>query len=177
MGGSILFVILKAMSLELFENFLLIFLKMFTVKRKATFREVFVRGHVYEFFSKVVCDFLKLPLFDFDYFEKEYDIDMVATKLLGIETKWPAKKVLKVFDLTLKYVGLHKVAMTNWWPTTHFPTVFEDFSCFLYDVGTGVKVNLCQIMFEFITDHKNGKKPGQRFPFPSLIYGALSTQN
>lgn len=32
---------------------------------------------------------LKIPLFDFDEFQKKYDMDEVAIKLLGIESKWP----------------------------------------------------------------------------------------
>ena len=89
-------------------------------------------------------------MFDFD---KEYDMDVVASELLGTNSKWLVKKLLKVSDLTFKYAGLHRVAMTNWSPTTHFPTISEDFACFLYDVGIGVKVNLGQIMFEFVASH------------------------
>ena len=80
---------------------------------------MFVRGHVYEFSPKVIYDFLKIPLYGFDDFEKDYDMDAIATELLGIESKWPGKKTLKVSNLTLKYAGLHKIAMTNWWPTSH----------------------------------------------------------
>ena len=42
---------------------------------KPTYRKVYFRGHVYEFFPKVICDYLKIPLFNLDEFEKEYHID------------------------------------------------------------------------------------------------------
>ena len=31
-------------------------------------------------------------------------------------------------------------------------------------------------MFEFIASHKNGRKQGQKLPFPFLIYGVLVAQ-
>ena len=68
---------------------------------------------MYDFSPKVLCDFLNIPLFDFDDFDKKYDMDVIAIKLLDIDSMWHAKKTFKVSDLTLKYVGLHKVVMTN----------------------------------------------------------------
>ena len=72
-----------------------------------------------------MCDFLNIPLFDFDDFDKEYDKDVVATKLLGIDSKWPPKKTLKISDLTLKYARLDKVAVKTLWPTSHYPNFFR----------------------------------------------------
>ena len=103
-------------------------------------------------------------------------MDAVATELFDIESKWPRKKTLKVSNLTLKYVSLHKIAMTNWWPTSYYPIVLEDFACFLFDIGTGVTVNLGQIVFESIASYGNGRKQGQKLPYPSLIYSMLDTQ-
>ena len=117
-----------------------------------------MRDRVYDFSPKVICDYLKIPLYDFDDFEKDYHMDAIAFELLGMNSKWPGKKTLKVSDLTLKYVGLHKVAMTNWWSTSHCSSILEDFACFLFDIGTWVKVNLGQIMFEVIAGHGNGRK-------------------
>ena len=56
------------------------------------FQKVFVRVHVYEISPKIICDFLKIPLYDF---EKDYDMDIVATELLGIESKRPGIKLLR----------------------------------------------------------------------------------
>ena len=89
-------------------------------------------------------------------------MDVVASKLLGMDTKWPGKKTLKVSDLTLKYVGLYKVTMSYWWPTSHYPTISKDFVCFLFDIGTGVQVNLMQVIFESIVGHRSGRKQGQK---------------
>ena len=54
---------------------------------KTTFQKIFITGHVYEFSPKVICDFLKIPLYEFDDFEKDYHMDVVATELLSIESK------------------------------------------------------------------------------------------
>ena len=109
------------MFLELLGNFMLIFLITLIMWANQLFRKFFVKGHVYEISPKIICDFLKIPLYDFDDFEKDYDMDAIATKFLGIESKWPGKKTLKVSDLTLKYTGLPKITMTNGWPTSHYP--------------------------------------------------------
>ena len=85
---------------------------------KPEFQKVFVRGHVYDFSSKIICDYLKILLYDF---QKDYDMNVIAFELLGMGIKWPRKKTLKVFNLTLKYASLHKEAMSNWWPTSHYP--------------------------------------------------------
>ena len=143
---------------------------------KPTFQKVFVKDHGYEFSPKVICEFLNIPLCDFDDFDKDYEMDVVATSLLGIDSKWPRKKTLKVSELTLKYASLHKVAMTNWWPTSHYPTILEDFACFLFYIITWVKVNLGQILFEFISGHGNRRKQRQKLPFLFLINGVLATQ-
>ena len=103
-------------------------------------------------------------------FEKDYDMDLVASKLLGMDTKWPGKKTLKVSDLTLKYASLHKLATNNWWPTSHYPTISGDFACFLFDIGTRVQVHLGQIIFESIAGYGNGRRQGQKLPYPSLIW-------
>ena len=94
-------------------------------KGKPEFQKVFVRGHLYDFSPKVIYDYLKILLYDFD---KDYDMDVVASELPSMDNKWLGKKALKVSDLTLKYVGLHKVAMSNWWPTSHYHTISEDFA-------------------------------------------------
>ena len=42
-------------------------------------------------------DYLNIILYDFDDFDKEYDMDVVATELLGTNSKWPAKWCAKSF--------------------------------------------------------------------------------
>ncbi|PON74025.1 hypothetical protein TorRG33x02_248020 [Trema orientale] len=141
-----------------------------------TYHKIFVRNHIYDFSPQIISDFLGVPLKPHDESDKEYDEDMVATELLGTKRTWPKEDVLQVTDLTLKYRGLHRIAMHNWRPTTHYPTIHFDSAVFLYDVGTGVPVNLGQLIFEQICELRNLKHPKKRLIFPSLIYGILSKQ-
>ena len=73
---------------------------------KPEFQKVFVRGYVYDFSPKVICHYLKIPLMILMILRKIMTW-MLASELLGIETKWHWKKTFKVSNLTLKYVGLH----------------------------------------------------------------------
>lgn len=82
-------------------------------KENVKYRKVYVRGHIYKFSLKDICDFLKIHLYDFDDFDKEYDMDKVASELLGVESVWLEANLLKVPEMTLKYPSLHKIALTN----------------------------------------------------------------
>ena len=53
------------------------------VQGEPQFEKVFVRGHVYEFSSRAICEYLNIPIPENFTFEKEYVIDDVATELLG----------------------------------------------------------------------------------------------
>ena len=45
--------------------------------------KVYVRGHAYEFSPKTICEFLKIPWFEFDEFKKSDIMDNVVFELLG----------------------------------------------------------------------------------------------
>ncbi|PON31387.1 hypothetical protein PanWU01x14_370300, partial [Parasponia andersonii] len=116
-----------------------------------TFHKIFVRNHVYDFSPQVISDFLGVPLKSHDEFEKSFEEDMVATELLGTKKKWPKEDILQVTNLTLKYRGLHQIAMHNWRPTTYYPTIHFDIASFLYDVRTGVSQHPLIYDSEFLT--------------------------
>ena len=58
--------------------------------------------------------------------------------------------------MTLKYLRLHKIAMTNWWPTLHHSTISLDFGRLLFDISIGAEVDLDQNIFNCIATHSNG---------------------
>ena len=74
---------------------------------------------------------MRIPILDDAKFEKDYAFDDVATELLGFKCVWPKSNVLKVSDLTLKYNGLHKIALSNWLYTKHVTTISRDFATVL----------------------------------------------
>ena len=93
------------------------------VKRESKFEKVFVRGHVYDFSPRIISEYLNISVpEDFNY-EKDYVLDDVASELLGYKTTWPKTNVLRVADLTFKYNALHKIALSNWYPTKDMTTL------------------------------------------------------
>ena len=53
------------------------------VQGEPQFERVFVRGHIYEFSSRAICEYLNIPIPENFNFEKDYVLDDVATKLHG----------------------------------------------------------------------------------------------
>ena len=119
------------------------------VQGEPQFKKVFVRGHIYEFFPRAIYEYLNLPFPKNFNFEKEYVLDDVTLELLGCMCLWPKTNILKVADLTLKYNGFHKIALSNWLPTKYVIIMYRDFDTLLYDIGSGAPVLLGQIVFGF----------------------------
>ena len=69
-------------------------------------------------------------------------LDDVASDLLGYKTIWPRTNVLRMADLTLKYNYLHKITLSNWYPTKHVTTLSRDIATLLFDIGTNAHVHL-----------------------------------
>ena len=103
-------------------------------------------------------------------------LDDVATELLGYKTVWPKTNVLRVADLILKYNGIHKIALSSWYPTKHVTTFSHDFTTLLFDVGTGAPVHFGQIIFDLIMNHRCGNNMSHKLPFPVIIFGLLEGQ-
>ena len=106
-------------------------------------------------------------------FEKDYMLDDVATELLGYKCVWPKTNVLMIVNLTLKYNGLHKISLSNWFSTKYVTTLSCDFVTLSYDIGTGAPVHLGQIFFDLIVSHRCGMNMNQKLPFSALIFGLL----
>ena len=137
---------------------------------------MFVRDHIYKFSPRVICEYLNIPIPKKIEFEKDYVLDDVITELLGYKCVWPKTNVLRVADLTLKYNGLHKIALSNWFPTKHVTTLSRDFASLLYDIVIDALVHLGQIVFDLIVSHMCGMNMSQKFPFSILIFGLLEGQ-
>ena len=146
------------------------------VPSESQFEKVYVRGNVYEFSRRAICDYLNILVPENSNFEKDYAIDDIATELLGYKCVWPKTNVLRIAELTLKYNGLHKIALGNCLPTKHVTTLSRDFAMLLFDIGTGAPVHLGQIFFDLIISHRCGQNMNQNLPFPSLIFGLLESQ-
>ena len=134
------------------------------------FEKVFVQGHVYEFSPRVISEYLNITIPENFNYERDYALDDVASELLGHKTTWPRTNVLRVANLTLKYIGLHKIVLSNWYPTKHVTTLSCDFTTLLFDIGTGTPMHLCRVIFYLIIFHRCGNNISQKLPFPALIF-------
>ena len=72
-----------------------------------------MRGHVYDFLPRVISEYLNISIPKNFNFERDYVLDDVASELLGHKTNCPRINILRVVNLTLKYNGLHKIALSN----------------------------------------------------------------
>ena len=140
------------------------------------FEKVFVRGHVYEFSPRIISEYFNITIPKNLNYEREYVLDDVALELVGHKTTWPRTNVFRVVDLTLKYNGLRKITLNNWYPTKHVTTLSIDFATLLYDIGIGAPVYLGQVIFDLIMLHWCGANMSKKLPFPSLSFGLLEGQ-
>ena len=81
------------------------------------FEKVYTSCHLYEFSLKVICEYLKIPMFSFNEFDKTYNMNGVALELFGTKFTWLKNNSLRPAEITITYSGLHKIAMNNWSPT------------------------------------------------------------
>ena len=65
------------------------------VAESLEFEKVYVRGHVYEFSPKAICEYLRIIMYSFNEFDKTYYMDGVASKLLGSKSTWPKNNSLR----------------------------------------------------------------------------------
>ena len=107
------------------------------VEGEEHFEKVFIRRHVYDFSPRVINEYINISIPENFNFERDYVLDDVASELLGHKTDWPRTNVLRVADLTLKYNGLHKIALRK-----HVTTLSRDFATLLFDIGTNAPVHL-----------------------------------
>ena len=83
------------------------------VAESLEFEKVYVCCHVYEFSPKAICEYLKIPMYSFNEFDKTYNMDGVASELLMTKSSWPKSNSLSAVETTLNYSSLHKIAMNN----------------------------------------------------------------
>ena len=115
-------------------------------------------------------------MYSFIEFDKMYNMDGVTSELLGTKSTWPKNNSLRATEITLKYYGLHKIAMNNWSPTTQYTTLSKDMATLVFNIGSCVQVNLEKLIFSNIANFKSGRKKNQKLPFPSLFFGLLYGQ-
>ncbi|XP_062085970.1 uncharacterized protein LOC133792078 [Humulus lupulus] len=139
------------------------------------FGQVYVRGHWYLFSVVEIAKVLNVTsvvINDVVDFNK----DKILSELVGEHMVWEQHSVLIVTDLTHYYAMLHKFFINSWIPTTHTSTITFDTTFFLFNVGTGLQVDLATLIFYQITALGKAKKKGQYLVFPHWIYKLLDSK-
>ncbi|XP_019199140.1 PREDICTED: uncharacterized protein LOC109192888 [Ipomoea nil] len=111
--------------------------------------------------------------------EELKDWDLVAKTLTGGQTDtWPTgeKDYLPSSQLTSKYVILHRLALHNWLPSTHFHTIGKQLAALLFRIGTKMSIDLGSWIYYHILSLIHPREQKVRLPFPILIFGILTKQ-
>uniref|UniRef100_A0A9I9EDY8 Putative plant transposon protein domain-containing protein n=1 Tax=Cucumis melo TaxID=3656 RepID=A0A9I9EDY8_CUCME len=89
-----------------------------------------------------------------DYAMSYLTLECLAAELTrGIVPVWPVDGQLPVASLTVKYAILHRIGISNWIPFNHSSTTSTSMGHFVYLVGTGVKVNVGEFIFNHLLHH------------------------
>ncbi|KAH6807819.1 hypothetical protein C2S51_028927 [Perilla frutescens var. frutescens] len=130
---------------------------------------VFLRGHWIPFSPSVINAYLGrehvvTPA-------TMFELDEVAAELTGgNHCAWLSGHSLIVSDLSVKYSILHKIAVRNWFPSTHNSTIRKPLGLLLFKVGTRVEFNLGQLIFEHVVAHAESSRSQQPISFPGMIF-------
>nr|GMC57993.1 uncharacterized protein LOC109169177 [Ipomoea batatas] len=128
------------------------------------FGQAYVRGRI--FFGSFDCDA--------DYTE---DMDVVTRRLTGgTRVRWVKNDTIKVVELTSTFAYLHKIAYSNWMPTTQKGYVPRAMAVLLFKIASGIEVNLGKLLFDQVVDARNGAKGRKDLILPNLIYCLLVVQ-
>nr|GMD79731.1 uncharacterized protein LOC109169177 [Ipomoea batatas] len=101
------------------------------------FGQAYVRGHMYAFNPMVINQFFGLFDCDVDYTE---DMDVVTRRLTGgTQIRWVKKDTIKAVELTSTFVYLHKIAYSNWMPTTQKGYVPRAMTVLLFKIASGIR--------------------------------------
>nr|GMD68556.1 uncharacterized protein LOC109169177 [Ipomoea batatas] len=137
-------------------------------------RLAYVRGRFYEFSPRVINAYYGLPGYA-DYFNK--DLHEITKRLTsGHASYWISKDSITASELTSFFAFLHKIAYSNWMPTTNHRYVTKKMAALLFKIDTSVSFDLGQLLFDQIVDARNGKAGKKDLVLPNLIYGLLAMQ-
>nr|GLL19831.1 uncharacterized protein LOC109169177 [Ipomoea trifida] len=138
------------------------------------FGQAYVRGRMYAFNPMVINQFFGSFDCDADYTE---DMDVVTRRLTGgTRVRWVKNDTIKVVELTSTFAYLHKIAYSNWMPTTQKGYVPRAMAVLLFKIASGIQVNLGKLLFYEVVDARNGAKGRKDLILPNLIYSLLVVQ-
>uniref|UniRef100_A0A9I9E4M2 Putative plant transposon protein domain-containing protein n=1 Tax=Cucumis melo TaxID=3656 RepID=A0A9I9E4M2_CUCME len=117
------------------------------------YQKVHIRGVCFNVSRELLNSYLDITL-PADYEASYPTPERLAEELTGGTVPvWPVDGQLPVASLTVKYSILHRIGISNWIPSTHASTISTSLGHFFYLMGTGVKVNVGEFIFNHLLRH------------------------
>ncbi|KAA0049582.1 uncharacterized protein E5676_scaffold94G00560 [Cucumis melo var. makuwa] len=140
------------------------------------YQKVHICGICFKVSPELLNTYLGLSL-PADYAVSYPTPECLAEELTGgIVPVWPVDGQLPVTSLTVKYSILHRIRISNWIPSTHASTILTSLGHFIYLVGTGVKVNVGEFIFNHLLRHVDTFSIHIPICFPRILSGFLLAQ-
>lgn len=80
--------------------------------------------------------------------------EQLTLELLGrFIHQWFSDGNFSVMKLSIKHAILYKIYITNWHPTSHLSTISTTLANLIYLVGTGSKVNVGDLIYQYVLRH------------------------
>lgn len=104
-------------------------------------------------------------------------IDILLELIGGIHKSWPKNGQLSATVLSVKYIILHKICLTNWTPLFHGFDVSPPLENLLFQLGTGVHFVFGTVVYDQLMRHANSFAVKLPIYLMRLICGLLVSQH
>ncbi|XP_031111753.1 titin-like [Ipomoea triloba] len=137
---------------------------------------VWIRNEYYNFSPGKINLYLGIDVDDTE--DPEIDQNTVAKKNTSdLVSYCPTKtNLLHAKLLTTKYAILHNIALANWITEEHKGELNYQMAWLICKIGKGIPVDMGHIIFNQVISFLEPKGLKVKLPFPSTIYGMLSSQ-
>lgn len=116
------------------------------------YMNIYVRGKCVNFSPSIINNHLgKIKSLGSD---KASSIDKVVKEITGGKVKqWLNKDLLSNGRLSVKYVIINRIGVSNWEPTNHSSNVTPSLVKLIFQIGTNTKLNFGDYIFEQAMNH------------------------
>ncbi|TYK07258.1 flocculation protein FLO11-like [Cucumis melo var. makuwa] len=129
------------------------------------------------FYPQLIYELVVNQPSDFNDLSAEEFHKRLAEELTGgIVPVWIVDGQLPIAYLTVKYAILHWIGISNWIPSTYASTISTSLGHFVYLVGTEVKVNVGEFIFNHLLRYVDTFAIYIPICFPRLLSGFILSQ-
>ncbi|KAA0059938.1 flocculation protein FLO11-like [Cucumis melo var. makuwa] len=140
------------------------------------YQKVHIRGVCFNVSPDLLNSYLGITL-SADYAVSYPTLERLAEELTGgTILAWPVDGQLQVASLTVKYSILHRIGTSNWIQSMHTSTISTLLGHFVYLVGTRVKVNVGEFIFNHLLRNVDTFAIHIPICFPRILSGFILAQ-